>query len=325
MPDPSADRCALQGRVFTALGPVVFRRAESDGAPAMVVSLGERLAALPLAALRREFAIDPASPDGRMLDLIARALDYVAGLRLGDPLPPEVLSGEASWRPEPRHRRIVDARLRQELLAAFGSAAEAVTPDRLETDPHLRTAVQAAFDQAATALGLPGAEDVLGLFEQLAEELAYIEALRETLLARVHALHKRLQALGLDWHGNAERQETLMQVRRLAGVALKQLATRFAEIDAQTGEVVSTLRHFDRQRAFIRDHRDWLYRSSLAWEPILAEWEVASPWLDDAAWARLSRTYQFLAPRFMPVQEWESATGTRPARQPRLLGPVMQW
>ena len=40
-----------------------------------------------------------------MLALIAQALDFVAGLHIGDKLPTEVLSGEASWEPEEMHLR----------------------------------------------------------------------------------------------------------------------------------------------------------------------------------------------------------------------------
>ena len=67
----------------------------------MVVLLGEREAALPLRALQREFDIADESEDGRMLALIAASLDFVTSLRLGDALPAEVLSGEASWEPTP--------------------------------------------------------------------------------------------------------------------------------------------------------------------------------------------------------------------------------
>ena len=319
---PASGRCELSNPVFTRFGPAVFRRAEADGTPAMVIPLGERLAVLPLRAVQREFAIADASPDGCTLALIARSLDYVAGLRIGDPLPPEVLSGEASWTPEPRYRAVAEARLRQHLLAAFDAEAAA---ERLEQDSALRAAVQAVFDRAAAALGLSGRQEVLDLVEQVADELAYIEALRETLLLRVQEMCGCLRSLGLDWRGDTERQVTLTQVRRLAGTARDQLAARFADIDAQTSEVLGTLRNIDAQRAFIRGHRDWLHRSRRAFEPILAEWQTAAPLLDDAAWARLGRTYQFLAPRFMPVQEWERTAEARSHGRPRSFGPVMPW
>ena len=325
MPETTPERCELGSPVFMSLGPALFRRAAADGAPAMVVPMGERLAVLPLRAVQREFGIADASADGRMLGLIAQSLDYVAGLRLGDPLPPEVLSGDASWTPEPRHREAAGARLRRQLLAALDPEAAGASAEMLESDPRLRAAAQAAFARAADALGLPDAPAVLRLLAEVADELSYIEALREALLVRVQALVGRLATLGLDWRGNAERQATLIQVRRLAGRARDQLAARFAEITAQTGEAMSTLRNIDSQRAFIRAHRDWLHRARLGWEPVLAEWDGAPSWLDETAWARLGRTWKFLAPRFMPVQEWEAATTPGQGRRARKPGPVMTW
>jgi hypothetical protein len=57
---------------------------------------------------------------------------------------------------------------------------------------------------------------------------------------------------------------------------LREIRRRFEDLDAQTGEVMSVLRHADSQRAFIRSNRDWLYRSLRAWEPILREWDATN-------------------------------------------------
>jgi hypothetical protein len=103
---PPQDHCCLVHRVFAMFGQPLFRRAESDGAPVMVVHLGEKDATIPLRALQREFGIEDDTEDGRMLGLIAQSLDFIAALRIGDPLPPEVLSGEASWQPDEAHLQI---------------------------------------------------------------------------------------------------------------------------------------------------------------------------------------------------------------------------
>jgi hypothetical protein len=116
-----------------------------------------------------------------------------------------------------------------------------------------------------------------------------------------------------------------MQVRRLARLALEQIGRRFAEVDAQTGEVLATLRNADSHRSFIRAHRDWLYCSRRAWEPLLADWAAAPPVLDDSAWPRVARTYQFLAPRFMPVQEWTGVLGGHQVPHKSAPEHVMQW
>ena len=329
--EPTSDLCLLQNRVFTTLGAVSFQRAETDGTPVMIVALGDRRAAVPLRSLQREFQIEDDSPDGRMLALIAESLDYVAGLHLGDKLPAEVLTGKASWQPEARYRRIAAAKLRLQLIAwvdpsaAGDQAADAAAMDRLETDPAMRARVQRAFEQAARALELPGPQAVMAVVEGIAEELSYIEALRDELLARAQTMAVRLSGLSTAGQANVERQSMLARVRRLAHLALQQIAARFADVDAQTGEVMATLRNADSQRAFIRSNRDWLYRTRRAWEPVLADWAAAPAVLDDAAWLRVGRTYQFLAPRFMPVQEWETASTLRHSRKPPKLENVMRW
>lgn len=258
------DRCALAAPVFTALGPAVFRRAESDGVPAMVVPLGEVLAVLPLAAVQRVFGIAEASPDGRMLALIAASLDFVAGLRLGDRLPPEVLTGRPGWSPAPRHLHAARERLRRAGTAPCAAAA-------------------------------------------LVEELACLEALRETLLRPVLRLPVRLRALAGAWRGHAERRATLAQVRRLAEAAAHRLA---AEFRTATRAALTAACADDDRLAAIRAARDRLCRLDRAFLPVLAEWNAA-PSAGGDPWPRLVRTYRFLAPRFMAAEEWERAT--RPA------------
>jgi hypothetical protein len=326
----ACDRCVLDNPVFTRLGLARFRRAESDGAPAMVVAFGDSFAALPLRSLQREFGIDDASADGRMLGLIAESLDFVAGLTIGDKLPSEVLSGSASWQPDARHQQIAAARLRMQLLAWIDPAmatAEAAQPsslDRLETDPNLRATVQRAFVQAAKALDLPGPQEVMQLVADTANELSYIEALRETFLRRVQSMVAQLDRLTTG-NLNVDRQTALTRIRGLAHLALNQITGRFTEVEMQTSEVLATLRHAERHRSFIRLHRDWLYRSSRAWEPILAEWDGVAPGLDEILWTRLNRTYQFLAPRFMPVQEWFAMGTPATARKKRSPENIMVW
>src|SRR6476661_6490578 len=85
------EHCILQHRLFASFADPLLRRAESDGAPVMVVKLGDREAAIPLRSLQREFAIADDSDDGRMLGLIAQSLDFISLLRVGDALPTEVL------------------------------------------------------------------------------------------------------------------------------------------------------------------------------------------------------------------------------------------
>jgi hypothetical protein len=91
---------------------------------------------------------------------------------------------------------------------------------------------------------------------------------------------------------------------------LKEIGRRFEEIEAQTGEVMAALRNTDSQRNFIRAKRDWLYRTHRAWQSLLQEWDTAGIGFDEGVQLLLNRSYQFLAPRFMPVTEWPSLMRT---------------
>ena len=259
--------CSLKHQVFTTLKEPLFRRAETDGTPVMVVMLGEREAAIPLRSLQHEFAIADDSEDGKMLALIAQSLDFVAALRIGDGLPAEVLSGEASWQPEELHLRIANARLQWQLVMWLNSGTSGDVPTldadslvQIADDPARKQQVQQAFNKAAEALGLPSREAVIQLVEELAQELAYIEALRDRLLRRVKGMMEKLNRMAQGYRGDGSHLETLTQVRRLTATALKQISHRFDELDAQTGEVMAALRNADSQRTFIRSNRDWLYR-----------------------------------------------------------------
>jgi hypothetical protein len=315
-PPPSDDQptvCMLAHRGFGLMGAPLFRRAETDNTPVMVVTLGERQVSLPLRSLQREFAITDDAPDGRMLAMIGEALEYVSVLRIGDPLPREVSTGEASWEPDATHLAVASMRLRMQLVAWLNAGTAADTPDmkddallRLADDPVMRRKVQDALDHAASSLGLPNAEAVVELLEDLAHELAFIEALRARLFHRVQAMVQKIAHMVQALRGDGPQMDTLTQVRRLSLLALKQLTQRFDALDANTGEVMAALRNANSQRTVIRTNRDFLYRSLRAWQPILDEWGVSGTDFDDGARELMGRTYQFLAPRYMPVTEWLS-------------------
>jgi hypothetical protein len=326
----SADHCTLTHPVFTSFGEPLFRRSEADGAPVMVVKLGERDAALPLRSLQREFGIPDDSDDGRMLGLIAQSLDFVTGLQIGDALPAEVLTGQASWEPDAVHLQIAQARLQWQLVAWLNSGTGADAQDldadallQVADDPARKQQVQQAFAKAAETLGLPSREAVIQLVEDLAQELAYIEALRDRLLRRVNGMADKLERMAQAYRGDVSHLETLTQVRRLTNAALKQITHRFEELDAQTGEVMAALRNTDSQRTFIRSNRDWLYRAQRAWNSLLKEWDGAGIGYDEGILLLLNRSYQFLAPRFMPVTEWTSLL--RPAKSKKDATRQMVW
>ncbi|MBC7800111.1 MAG: hypothetical protein H7Z10_05780 [Gemmatimonadaceae bacterium] len=309
------DRCGFHHPLFNRLGEIVFRPAETDGAACLIVPLGRGTAALPLKSLQAELGIEPGSPDGQMLALVAKSLDFVADLRLGDPLPEEVLDGGASWQPSAMHQQVGASRLKLHLIQQWGVGdatdwirAEPQAVLAAAADPGIRLRLQAAYLEVAATLGLSDAAAAVRLVEDAAHELGFVEALRDRLLRRVLRLVDRVRHLSGGLTQNLSGLEMVSRVRRLGSIAVGKIGARFAELDDGVTAVLDLLRHLDTHRAMIRAHRDWLYCSLRAWEPILAAWEAAGIDWSDGTWPLLGRTYRFLAPRFMPMQEWQLTT-----------------
>ena len=323
-PEGVPRRCHLEHPFFSKLGEIVFRPGESDGAPVLAMALGDKTAALPLGSLRLELAIGETSPDGRMLTLIARALQFVNDLRPGDELPAEVLGGSASWDPDPEHLQVAISRIKLQLAAWLidgpGAEWQDVDEDVIATmndDPAIRLRIQEAFTAVAKVLSLPTTQHVVELVEDAAREFAFVEALRARLLHRIEVLPERLDRLARGLRMDATRLEVLSRVQKLTRIAVARFQATFEELDVQTGEVLAFLRNLESQRAFIRDHRDRLYGSLRAWEPLLVDWSRAGASLDNKLWPLVGRTYRFLAPRYMPVHEWRTVGQVPAKREPQ--------
>ena len=331
MPEPAhPDTLTLVHPLFQKLGEVMFRPAETDGTPVMVLAMGKTSCAVPLRALQAEMAIEDSSPDGQMFSLIVRGLDFVSHLKPGDPLPAEILCGGASWEPDPAHEKAALARLQLRLIGlGQGSAApgwaEAPLSAVLEAaeDTSFKMDLQIALIETAAALSLPDAGTVARLVEETAREMAFVEALRDRLLRRVTAMITQIESFLPGLSTNLSGVELVTRVLHLAGIALIKTRARFTELDACIGELPFGLQTLEERRDTIRQHRDWLYCSLRGWNDVLAKWDAAGGPLTEATWPVLNRTYHFLACRFMPVQEWQLANRAR--RPPDKDKPRMVW
>ena len=300
--------CELQAELFHKLPGLCFRRSETDRAAVLCFRLDDKEVVLPLARIGREFGIGSGSPDAAMLRKISEGLEFVAALRLGDPLPAEVVTGDASWVPAKEFHQIAEAKLRMQLVDWLTPEHEKVEASgqtllSLVEDPAIRAQVHAAIGQAAQEMGGITVDQVLERMQGLGVELAYVEHLRAGFLDRINLLHQRLGLLLQSLRVGAAGHDSAGQVLRLLGIARKQIQSRFDDLDAQTGEIIPALQNLEHQRRFIRDARDWLYRSYRGFEPFLDQLGKA----DDAHAEMLSflaAFYQYLAPRFMPATEW---------------------
>jgi hypothetical protein len=314
--------CRFEHPGFVAIGAQTFRLTRDDRVAALALNINSLDVVVPLRAVAQLFGIRPDSADGQMLHLVEQGLRYVPSLQIGDPLPSEVLTGEASWEPREYHRRTAAAKLQLQLVAWIGGATEVdearVTPQMLIVaveDPALRPRLEEGLRRAASQLGIEGGgKAVAELIQAAAKELSYFEALRDWLLDRVRGLMKRLHRISQDMSSMAaSRRETLVQVVRLASAAVSELEAQFAAVDAKTADIIAMLQDLERQRDALRPARDQLYSAFLGWEPILKAWGSMPSSLQkepDGVWKTIDDTYRFLAPRYMSVQEWQSYLAT---------------
>ena len=308
--ETQAETVSFEHKLFSSMENLHFRLSvQNPGQPVMMVTFGENEVALPFDGIRKEFAIEGGSADDHMLNLVAEGLNFVVLLRPGDPIPAELLTGTPSAKISPNHREIAFQRLTLQ-LATWVSGDESLITDRdqlaqVAEDPATKKRINDALGEAAAQLGLePGDKDkVLELIERLADDLAAIEALRDRFIGiksvgeKVHALRKVVKSQQIA-------MELIDPVGRLMTAAIKRFADDFDEIDAQTGEIIALLKNIESQVRYIRERRNDLHRRLLAWSEMLTAWDRAKVQDNEANVRLLRETYRFLAPRFMPVDEW---------------------
>jgi len=313
---PLPDTVSLEHVFFKKVDDLYFCLEQATEQAVAIVKLGDEQLSLPLAGIQREFQIDPKSHDGVMLSLLSKGLKFVKGLRIGDPVPKEVTTGEASWEPKDKHRQIAYHRLAMQLLGWLSGDEHVISnPDELlqvAGEPTFRKRVNDAFGEAARKLGLENKEAVTELIMSLSTELAYIEALRDEFHAmeRMHRKTEVLRKLYKDEHSQLENANSMI---RLVALAVKDFTEKFETVDAQTGEIMAALRNLDTVKVYLRTRRNELRTRLVAWHDLLVKWQDHPMKPTRETEDLVGETYRFLAPRYMPVDEWVMMT--------RLQGP----
>lgn len=299
---------AFEHQVF-AVKDAVFALSPSTGEPCYNVPLGDMRASLPIDTVTGSFGIGKNSTDAQLLDIVKSSLKFVKEIRPGDSIPSEILDGTASWKVEPHHRDIARARISVQLTAWMtGKHLDSVDAAELETiaaNPETKKRVQEALDVMAEKLGLTGdgKKDVVNRFEELAREMSYIEALRERF-SKIQRLYANFNLLGGIYKRERSVQEDVVRVRALMKKPVEGIAASFEELDANTGEIMNTMRKFAAQVRYIRGMRDDFHQRFMRWDDLIAKWDGVpleqSPVLD-----RLVRTtYQFVARHFPQTNDW---------------------
>lgn len=299
---------AFEHQVF-AVKDAVFALSPSTGEPCYNVPLGDMRASLPIDTVTGSFGIGKNSTDAQLLDIVKSSLKFVKEIRPGDSIPSEILDGTASWKVEPHHRDIARARISVQLTSWMtGKHLESIDSAELETiaaNPETKKRVQEALDTMAEKLGLTGdgKKDVVNRFEELAREMSYIEALRERF-GKIQKLYSNIGLLGGMYKRERSVMEDLVRIRALMKKPVEGIAASFEQLDANTGEIMNTMRKFAAQIRYIRGMRDDFHQRFMRWDDLITKWDAIvleqSPVLD-----RLIRTtYQFVARHFPQSNDW---------------------
>jgi hypothetical protein len=307
--DDNVPKVRLDHWFFRKMESVYFQLSANDQEPTLVAKYSKNDVMLSIKGILKEFKIDEKSPDGEMLMMISKGLRYVKALKIGDPLPKEITTREASWELSARHREIAYQRVSLQLVNWMSGGDNMITdPEellQLANDPAIRKSINAAFGEAADKLGYgrDNKEAVIKHVEELANELAYIEALRDRY-RRIKIMDDKIQGLRRLYGREKSVLEIADQVARLGERAVSEFDKMFMEIDAQTGEILAVLKNLTTQIPYIRDKRDDLHVRLMAWDDILQRWSNAELKVNKDNPNLLRDTYKFLAPRFMMVKEW---------------------
>lgn len=294
-------------KVFT--DPYFKISAPPEEKPVLCANLGDQEVLLTINGIIRELELEEGDPLRLMLETIGKSLQFVTGLRPGDEIPAEVRTGEASWEAGADHLDTARQRLTMQLVT-WVSGRETMINDPVELqqlfdDPSTKQKISDAFKQAAERLGVEGQEEVANMVEGFAEELSYVEALRERYM-QIRDLFQKMGMLRKNYHDQNSIIDEIDPVIRLMKQPVAEFQTTFDLIDAQTGEIMTVLSKLDVQRDYVRGLRNELYVRFEAWRDIIDQWDGVDPlYPQDFNIANgLRDLYQFLAQRYMAADEW---------------------
>ena len=319
----------FQHKFFKSFQDLYFRKTEENEPVAVVTLAKNNEAVLVFDGIRKEFNIAKDSHDDQMLNKVAEALEFVKGIRLGEKLPTEVTTGEPSWTPSERHFLIAKQRLTLQLVTwmtgdenVFTSVEEIMM---LAEDPQTKKNINLAFAEAAEELGLgrDQKDQVILQIESLAKQLAYVEAMRD-IFGDVKRIDEKIQGLRPIFGTDRSMVDTADQVARLSQRCLRNFEQQFDTIDAQTGEVMAMLKNIGNQLEYIHKCRDDLFKRLHPWEEFIRKWKTVYIVKSEENIQKLREIYQFLAPRFMAINDWVLMT-KRGTEKSKPLGGVLRW
>lgn len=292
-------------RVFAAPG-AVFKLDANTGEPVLALDLGNVKACLPFPALTKAFEIAPDSPDARQLDAVAKGLRHVRRIAPGDSIPAELLDGSASWKVEAHHVAAARGKLFAGLLAAMGQRPSATTTRDyavLAENASLLPELADGYKLLAGKMGLAAqlAGDAEAIVDGLAEEFAYIEALRE----RVAQTRGLVDTLGKTRDAYRRDRGTFDQIARIVQLLARPVVAyerRLHLLDLKIADTVDAVLNMTQRIALAREVRDRLHGELMRWDDLLALWNGGVS--ARAQRARIDETARFAARHFPIASDW---------------------
>jgi hypothetical protein len=296
-PVPSA--FAFEHKIFRIEG-VWFAKTPDRAEVAMFLPMSGFVACLPLKAVRKGFDIVPGSEDDRMLGYISRAADHLGRIVPGDPIPTEVISGEASWTISDLDRLKGRSLLLDILHVELGQPAPGA-----RSDEAIRDALQGIAHLLVEKLGdgVPAGE-AIRRFEMIAAEYAYVEALRQRFHLiediRVAVLDPKQQRRAPRMRDAADR--IVMLLKEPTRIIVDSLGFLKSRLRPMIGAVRDPMPAVDA----IRRTRDELHIMLTDWEPMFSLW-ASGPEEGHVGNKQADGTYRFLAERYLGRRVWRRA------------------
>ncbi len=308
-PERTETHFAFEHKVFD-VPEAVFKLDRLNNTVALHLHLGGVAASLDVRAIKKNFSIGPETADGRMLELVEKGLRFVREIRPGDSIPNELLDGTASWTIDAKHY----ARARSKIIVQLvkwvteGESAIDASVDvlKLIETPEVKSKISEAFGAAARQLGMKemDKEMITAMISHLSNELAFIEALRDKAAGYL-IIKRKLKDFMTVYRNDRRIIETVERVNLLITQPFNKLREQFQLVDAQTAEVLSSLRQLTATVKFLRGARDELRDFVLLWGDLDLAWvNLTKVERSPVCEALLMRTYRFAATYYSVTQRW---------------------
>ena len=300
----------FENKVFDAPG-AHFARSPGSKEPLYFVQLGDNMVSLQFESIRNNFDIEKGSEDDRLLNLVVSSLQFIKRIRPGDSIPSEVLDGTASWAIEDRHRNMVEIRLTVALAQWITGETETSFDISkimaLADDPETKKKAQEGIQKIAESMGLDKSQhqEIVNKIEQLKDELAYIEALKQRFQG-IKMISDKMKAAQSRFSDDKTLKEEISRIQILLSEPMKRYGSLFRLLDQESSDVYNLIKNFSVKVDLIRRTRDDLRSALLDWEEMIQQWEdqVLEP--DCGVEALVRGTYRFVATNFPMSQNWRS-------------------